>query len=258
MKKHWIVLVVLTLGLVLGSAFAGSRRSRRPLPPPRPSPVRNCMSEIGLTQDQIDAMEAIRQAAVEALKEVETRQEARYIIQQMRLDIQAVFTEEQLAALAECRQPKRFVTCMDTIGLTQDQIEAIDAIRQAAMEALKEAESPQEARDIIEQMHQAVEDVLTEEQLEALRECLRPKRPVNCMDQIGLTQEQIDAMDAIRELAMQAVQEAQSRQEVREILDQMREDVMAVLTDEQLAALQECRDAHRPRCRRRPEPEPEG
>jgi Spy/CpxP family protein refolding chaperone len=208
------------------------------------------MDEIGLTQDQIDAMEAIRQAAVEALKEVETRQEARDIIQQMRLDIQAVLTEEQLAALAECRQPKRFVTCMDTIGLTQDQIEAIDVIRQAAMEALKEAESPQEARDIIEQMHQAVEDVLTEEQLEALRECLRPKRPVNCMDQIGLTQEQIDAMDAIRELAMEAVQEAQSRQEVREILDQMREDVMAVLTDEQLAALQECRDAHRPRCRR--------
>lgn len=258
MKKHWILLVVLSLGLVLGSAFARSRRVRRPLPPPRPLSVRNCMDEIGLTQDQIDAMEAIRQAAVEALKEVETRQEARDIIQQMRLDIQAVLTEEQLAALAECRQPKRFVTCMDTIGLTQDQIEAIDAIRQAAMEALKEAESPQEARDIIEQMHQAVEDVLTEEQLEALRECLRPERPVNCMDQIGLTQEQIDAMDAIRELAMEAVQEAQGRQEVREILDQMHEDMMAVLTDEQLAALQECRDAHRPRCRRQREPQPEG
>ena len=216
------------------------------------------MSEIGLTQDQIDAMEAIRQAAVEALKEVETRQEARDIIKQMRLDIQAVLTQEQLAALAECRQPKRPVTCMDEIGLTQDQIEAIDAIRQAAMEELREAQSPQEARDIIEQMHQAIEDVLTEEQLVALRECLRPNRPVNCMDQIGLTQEQIDAMDAVRKLAMEAVQEAQSRQEIREILDQMYEDMMAVLTDEQLAVLQECRDAQRFRCRRNPEPEPEG
>jgi Spy/CpxP family protein refolding chaperone len=254
MRKHWIVLVVLTLGLVLGSAFAGSRRVRRPLPPPRPPSVRSCMSEIGLTQDQIDAMEAIRQAAVEALKGVETRQEAREIIEQMRLDIQAVLTEEQLAALAECRQPKRPVTCMDKIGLAQDQIEAIDAIRQAAMEELREAQSPQEARDIIEQMHQAIEDVLTEEQLAALRECLRPIRPVNCMDQIGLTPEQIDAIDAIRQIAMQAVQEAQSRQEVREILDQMYEDMMAVLTDEQLAALQECRDAQRFRCRRNPGP----
>jgi Spy/CpxP family protein refolding chaperone len=63
------------------------------------------------------------------------------------------------------------------------------------------------------------------------------------MDQIGLDEDQIAQIDAIREAAMQAVQEATSREEVRAILDQMREDIMAVLTEEQIAALQECRDA---------------
>ena len=83
----------------------------------------------------------------------------------------------------------------------------------------------------------------------ALRDCLRPDRPVNCMDQIGLTEEQIAEIDAIRQAAMDAVQQAETREEVRAILDQMREDMMDVLTDEQIAALEECRDAqsNRPR-----------
>ena len=112
------------------------------------------------------------------------------------------------------------------------------------MEAIKEAEEPQAVRDIVEQMHQAIEDVLTEEQLAELRACLRPDKPVNCLDQIGLTEAQIEQIDAIRDAAMAAVQEAEDRTEVRVILDQMREDMMAVLTPEQITALEECRDAN--------------
>jgi Spy/CpxP family protein refolding chaperone len=249
MKKHWILLVVLTLALVVGTTFAGSRRGRRPVRPPRPSTVKNCLASIGLTEEQIELMDAIRRAAVELLKEAETRKEACDIIAQMREDIKTVLTPEQLEALAECRRPTRPLTCMDEIGLTAEQIEAIDTIRQAAMDEIREAESPKQARDIIEQMQQSIEDVLTEEQLEALRACLRPEKPVNCMDQIGLTEEQIAAIDAIREAALEAVKEAQGRDEVRAILDQMYEDMMSVLTDEQLAALQECRDAQRNRHR---------
>jgi len=260
MKKHWILLAILTLGLLSGTAFARNRQGRRgyrPLPPPS---IAVCFEEAGVTQDQIDLMNAIRQDAVEALKEAETREEARAIIEQMRDDMKSILTEEQLAAIAECRRPQRPITCMDQLDLTQDQIEAIDAIREAAMEALKEAETPQEARDIIEQMHQDIEDVLTDEQLAALRECLRPKKLVNCMDKIDLTPEQIAVIDAIREIAMEDVKEAESREEVRQILDQMYQDIMDVLTDEQLEALQECRQRLRNRDRDRqeqPEPEPE-
>lgn len=269
MKKHWILLAILTLGLLFGTAFAGNsenrnrnrqgRRTYRPLPPPS---IAVCFEEAGVTQDQIDAMDEIRQLAVEALKEAETREEARDIIEQMREDMKSILTEEQLAAIAECRRPQMPLTCMDQLDLTQDQIEAIDAIREAAMEALKEAETPQEARDIIEQMHQDIESVLTEEQLAALKECLRPKKLINCMDKIDLTPEQIALIDAIREIAMEDVKEAESREEVRQILDQMYQDIMDVLTDEQLEALQGCRDAQRLRLRDRdrqeqPEPEPE-
>ncbi|UCG48680.1 MAG: hypothetical protein JSU94_02675 [Phycisphaerales bacterium] len=249
MKKHRILLVVLTSALILVPAFARSRYRRRPSPPPQPSPVRTCFEEVGITQEQIELMDAIRRAAVELLKQAQSRQEARDIIEQMREDIRAVLTPEQLEALKECLRPDKPVTCMDQIGLTAEQIEAIDAIRKAALEALKEAESPKQARDIIEQMHQAIEDVLTDEQLEALRQCLRPERPVNCMDQIGLTPEQVEAIDAIRQAALEALKDARGPREVRAILDQMYEDMMAVLTDEQLEALQECRDAQRNRHR---------
>ena len=247
MKKRWILLVLLCVAVIAASSFAATRtRSRsgrrgdRPVAPPR---MVECFEQIGIPLEVLDAIEVLRAEAIEALKDVESREEGREIIEQLRADILALFTEEQLAALKECMKPARPATCMEQLDLTPEQIEMIDAIRAAAMEAVKEASGPQEVRDIIEQMHQDVEEVLTEEQLAALRACMRPDKPVNCMDQIGLDEDQIAQIDAIREAAMQAVKEAESREEVRTILDQMREDIMAVLTEEQAAALQECRDA---------------
>jgi Spy/CpxP family protein refolding chaperone len=213
----------------------------RPVAPPR---VVDCFEQVGISLEVLDTMEALRTAAIEELKEAQTRGEAREIIEQLREDIMALFTEEQLAALQDCLKPAKPATCMEQLDLTPEQIELIDAIRDAAMEAIKEAEEPQAVRDIVEQMHQAIEDVLTEEQLAELRACLRPDKPVNCLDQIGLTEAQIEQIDAIRDAAMAAVQEAEDRTEVRAILDQMREDMMAVLTPEQITALEECRDAN--------------
>ena len=215
--------------------------------PPQAPSAKACFEEAGVTADQIEAMNIIRRDAIDALKEAESREEARGIIEELRETINALLTPEQLEAIKECLRPERPVTCMDHIDLTPVQMEAIDAIRQQAMEAIKEAETHQEARDIIEQMHQAIEAQLTAEQLAALRECLRPDKPVNCMDQVGLTEEQIAAMDTIRQDAMAAVKEAETRREICQIMDQMHDDLMAVLTDDQLEALQECRDAQRRR-----------
>jgi len=250
MKKRWILLTVLCLAVVAASSLATtrtrerSREGRRAMRPTAPPRIVDCFEQVGIGQEVLDAMEALRAAAIEELKEAQTRGEAREIIEQLREDIMALFTEEQLAALQDCLKPAKPATCMQQLDLTPEQIELIDAIRDAAMEAIKEAEEPQEVRDIVEQMHQAIEDVLTEEQLAELRACLHPDKPVNCLDQIGLTEAQIEQIDTIRDAAMAAVQEAEDREEVREILDQMREDMMAVLTPEQVTALEECRDAN--------------
>lgn len=246
MKKQWILLAMLTLGLVLGSADARNRRNQTRDQASQPPSATECMTQAGVTEEQLAAMEAIRQAAIAALKEAESPQKAREIVEEMREDLQSVLTQEQLAAMANCMRPKEPLNCMDQLDLTQLQMEEIAAIREAAIAAIKEAESPQKARDIIEQMHQAIEDVLTPEQLEILRQCLRPDKPVNCMDQIGLTADQIAAIDALRDAAMEELKEAETREEVRAIMDQLYDDIMSVLTDEQIAALQECRDAQRP------------
>lgn len=247
MKKHWIILAILTLSLALGPAAARNRRRARPTPPPQPQRARDCMDQIGLTQEQLDAITIIRQEAMDAIRAAESPTQASQIIAQLRLDILAVLTPEQLAALEECRQRNRRRTgnCMDQLDLTQEQIDEMDAIRQAAMDAIREAESPVNASDIFEQMQQAIEEVMTDEQLAAYRECIRPRLRLNCMDTIGLTEEQIAAMDALREAAIEALQGAQGREEVRAIMDQLYEDMMSLLTDEQLAALQECRDGQR-------------
>ena len=249
MKKHWILPAILVLSLALGLAVARDRRRERPSEPPRSSNGSNCMNEIGLTQEQLEAIEAIREAAMDAIREAESPTQARDIIAQLRLDLLAVFTEEQLDALEECRQQNRNRhrdgNCMDQLDLTEEQIAEMDAIRQAAMDAIREAECPVNASDIFEQMQQAIEEVLTEEQLAAYRECIRPRLRLNCMENIGLTEEQIAAMDALREVAIAALEEAHGQEEVRAIMDQLYEDMMSLLTDEQLAALQECRDGQR-------------
>lgn len=249
MKKRWILLTVLCIAVVAASSLAATtsrtrsrvgRRAMRPAAPPR---IVDCFEQVGIGQEILDAMEVLRSDAIEELKEAQTRGEAREIIEQLREDIMALFTEEQLAALKDCLKPAKPATCMEQLDLLPEQIAMIDTIRDAAMDAIKEAQGPQEVRDIVEQMHQEIEDVLTEEQLAELRACLRPDKPVNCMDQIGLDEAQMEQIDAIRDTAMAAVQEAEDREEVRAILDQMREDMMAVLTPEQAAALEECRDA---------------
>jgi len=243
MKKRCTLILMLAVALIATSVVAQNRNGKRTDRPERPLKKTNCYEQAGVTQETLDAMDAIRKLAVEQLKIAETREEGRVIIEQLRADIQTLFTEDQLAAIQECMRPEKPATCMDQIGLTAEQIEAIDGIRESAMAAIKEAEGPKEARDVIEQMHQAVEDVLTETQLADLRACQRPDKPADCINKIGLNENQIAEIDLIRKAAMEAAKLATTREEVRAIMDKMAEDTMAILTDEQVTALQECRDA---------------
>jgi len=175
------------------------------------------MDQIGLTEEQLDAMAELRQEAMDAIRAAESRSRSRH----------------------------RDGNCMDQLDLDEDQIAEMDAIRQAAMDAIREAERPVHASDIFEDMQQAIEEVMTEEQLLAYRDCIRPRLRLNCMDTIGLTEQQIADMQALREAAIADLQEAQGQEEVRAIMDQLFEDMMGLLTDEQVAALEECRDGQR-------------
>lgn len=243
MKKRCTLILMLAVALIATSVVAQDRRGKRTVRPDRPPKKANCYEQAGVTQETLDTMNEMRKLAVEQLKIAETREEGRAIIEQLRADIQALFTDEQLAAIQECMRPEKPATCMDQIELTPEQIEAIDGIRESAMAAIKDAETIQQVRSIIEGMHQAVEDVLTETQLADLRACRQADKPVTCMDQIGLSDDQIAQIDLIRKAAMEAARLAATREEMRAIMDKMAEDTMAVLTPEQATALHECRDA---------------
>jgi Spy/CpxP family protein refolding chaperone len=262
MKKKFLF-IMLALCLLVTAASARDRRQGRPEPAPAPVPApervttRDCLSQLDLSQEQIDAIIAIRQAAIEAFKAATTIEEARAIVEQMRIDIENVLTDDQLAALRECVRPDRPVTCMNQLDLTPDQIAAIDAIHDAAIAAVRQAQDPQEARAIIEQMHQDIEAVLTPEQLAALRECQRPRLRKNCLETIGLTQDQINLIEEIRAAALDLIAQAETREEIRAIMEQMQDDIMSILTEEQVTALQECRDQLRPRPRPQPGPRTE-
>lgn len=246
MKKHWILLV-LALTIAIGSASARTRDDRRGPRPQRPTSPRKCLKQVELTEAQIEAIAVIRHDAMAALREAASPDEARQIVAQMHADTLAVLDDDQLAIYNECMQPERPVTCMEQIDLTEEQLATMDGIRKAAKLALREAQTAEEACAIIERMHQAIEDVLTDEQLAQLRECLRPKEHINCMDRIDLTDEQIAEMDEIRAACMELMETTDTREGIRKVMDMMRQDLMEVLTGEQAAALQQCRDHQRDR-----------
>jgi len=243
MKKRYTLILMLAVAIVTTSLVAQNRRDRRKGITDKPPATAECYEQAGVTQETLDTIDELRKLAVEQLKTAETLKESKAIIKKLREDIKALFTEEQLAAIKDCMQQDKPLSCMDQIELTPEQIEAIDGIRAAAMEAVKEAETGLEVRNIIEQMHQEVEGVLTEEQLDDLRACRQADEPVNCMDTIGLSAYQIEQIESIRKAAIEAAKQAETRDEIRAIMDKMAEDTMAVLTPEQVEALNECRDA---------------
>lgn len=242
MKKRYTLILMLAIVLVSAYVIAQNKHGSRRFMPDKLPITTECYEQAGVTQETLNAIDELRQLAAEQLMAAESRREKRTITRQLRADIKALFTEEQIEAIKECMKPDKPATCMDHIQLTPEQIEAIDSIRAAAIAAIKEAESFWEVRDIIELMHQSVEDVLTEEQLEDLRECRLAARSVNCMDQINLTEDQIAQIDAIHKAAIEAAKLATTREEIRAIMDKMGEDIMAVLTPEQIEYLNECRD----------------
>ncbi len=174
----------------------------------------------------------------------------------------------------------------EKLGLTQDQEEAITAIREeqrAAIKALIEeakasgsdrATFREQKRALSEQFHERIASVLNDEQKALFEElkAARQSRPHgrrgkraggsgDFAERLGLTGEQQEAITAIREehgAAIKAlIEEAKAagsdresfREQKQALGDQLHEEILGILNDEQKALFEEMKSARHDRAR---------
>jgi len=143
---------------------------------------------------------------------------------------------------------------MPDIGLTDEQKKEIEGIRKDAMAAAKEAD-PKDRRAIFEKMRKDIHGVFTEEQLEKLKKIREKGGPGRRgMPDLGLTDEQKEKMAAIRKDVKEKMKDAKP-EERKAIIEQMKKDIAAILTEEQLEKFKKAR--HGGRHGRRPGPMPD-
>ena len=177
MKRHWIATFVtlLTLALLAGALIAAETKDRRK-PGAKPDGRKQAgrrpggagrMPDIGLTDEQKAAMAKIRKDAMAKIKDAKP-EERKAIFEEMRKQIEALLTAEQLEKLKQARQGGQRGRGMPDIGLTDEQKTKIEKIRKEAMAAAKDAK-PEARKGILEQMRKDIHALLTDEQIEKLK-----------------------------------------------------------------------------------------
>jgi Spy/CpxP family protein refolding chaperone len=225
---------------------------------------------LDLTEEQQAAIEDIRADAVEAAQDAETPEARREIMQAAHEEILAVLTAEQLEKLEQLRAKvwhgkggpwgprggrEYMAWLFGALDLTEEQQAAIEQIREDAIEAAQAAETPEAKRQIMQAAHEEILAVLTAEQLEKLEQLRAqmwqgPRGPSGPgagagLEALDLTEAQQAAIEQIRASARQAIQAAETRQARREIMQAAHEEIMAVLTAEQLEKLEQIRSQTR-------------
>ena len=128
---------------------------------------RRGMPDLGLTDEQKEKMAAIRKGVREKMKGAKP-EERKAIIEQMKKDIAAILTKEQLEKFKKAQQGGRRGRGMPDIGLSDDQKARIGDIRKKALAAAKEAKG-EDRKAILEKMKKDIHALFTEEQLEKLK-----------------------------------------------------------------------------------------
>jgi Spy/CpxP family protein refolding chaperone len=266
MKRHWITALAacLTLVVLAGALQAeeakerkrrkggaeGAKRVRRGPGGPRKMP------DIGLSEDQKAKVAEIRKTAMGKMKDAKPA-EKREIFAQMRKDIHALFTEEQLDKLQELRKGKGKDGGRGgkpELGLTDEQKEKMDAIRKDTHAKMKDAK-PEERKAIMEAAHAEIEKILTAEQLEKFKKHRQgAKRGHGKMPDIGLSDDQKAKIQDIRKKAMADAKDAKG-EDKKAIIGKMHKDIKALMTEEQLDKLKK---AHKPGRRPGGKGKPEG
>ncbi len=211
-----------------------------------------------LTEEQQAFIQETMEAARAAVQAAETAEEKQQIMEQAHDAILSVLTEEQLALLEQIRTmlqagERRTASgipgipgILADLDLTEDQIAFIQETLAAAREAAAAAETPEAKREIMQEAHELILTVLTDEQLEQLQSAMgdcQPDRPVlglpPAFDELGLTEEQLAAIADIREAAKIAAEAADTPEARREIMEAAHQAILDVLTEEQLALLEQ-------------------
>ena len=183
MRRHWIVTVAVLFAMVLATGWVlaqegddrperrdrdrarrvrgegGPRDRRSGDRMRRPDPLRG----LDLTEEQKQNIAKLRKAAMEKIKAIN---------EQLRKDIEAELTDEQKKKLEELRKRRG----PPDLGLTDEQKAQSAKIRKAAMAKMKDAETREERRAIMEQMRKDMDKLLTEEQSEKLAEIRKKMR----------------------------------------------------------------------------------
>jgi len=186
---------------------------------------------------------------------------------QLRNRIRALLTDEQQAQLraaheqagqmdgmlgpkGERLQNRMKVRIWQALELTEEQQQFIRETMEAARAAMQDATTPEERRAIMEAAREAILGILTEEQLARLEEIMNllpdPQRHrlggpglpgmLACLD---LTPEQADFIQQTLADARAAAAEAETPEEKRRIMQDAHELILTVLTEEQLALLEQ-------------------
>ena len=180
-------------------------------------------------------------------------------------DIEAVLTDEQLEKLQQLRdhEVKRPFEALD---LTEEQKAAVEEIREKAKTDAEAAETREARQEIRQAAREEILSVLTEEQIAKLEQ-LREERPRGrgrpgkgrigigprgpfggpdgpppVFEELDLTEEQKAAIKEIHEQAKTDAEAAETRQARREIMQAAHEEVLSVLTEEQIEKLEQLRE----------------
>lgn len=174
-------------------------------------------------------------------------------------DIEAVLTPEQVEKLQQLRDDGA-ARGFAGLDLTDEQQTAIAGIRENARAEAQTAETHEARRQIMQAAHEEVLSVLTDEQIETLEQpsprmpwgrggpgrgqigtgsrgpYAGPDGPLAALD---LTEDQKASIEAIREQARTDAEAAETREARREIMQTAHEEVLSVLTDEQIETLEQ-------------------
>lgn len=140
-----------------------------------------------LTEDQQAEVKTIMEAAKEKLEAAETPEARKAAFEAAIDEVKELLTPEQLEQLEKAlpRFKERpggplgggILACAEQIGLTDEQITQIKAIEEQTRAAVDAAETIEARHEALQDGREAVEKVLTAEQLEKLKECMAQQRP---------------------------------------------------------------------------------
>jgi Spy/CpxP family protein refolding chaperone len=133
--------------------------------------------QLDMTEEQQAKAKAIRESYAEKIRAAEGRDAKAELVKEMHKELKGLLTEEQKAKAAEMwknRRQGRRQEFMKALDLTDEQKAKGKAIRQSYREKIQAAETPQAKRELVRKMHQELKALLTEEQLEKLKDMPRP------------------------------------------------------------------------------------